>query len=657
MMKLKEHPKQRKPADACLEKKKKTGTTPSDQATQISAIEICRAAEEDGFEGCERKELVKGSLYRVILTSQTVGEGEYAAILGPAVKFTGFHFHKDPKIKYDIEINVENIAQLISIQKEEAQPDCNFMDRPSERKTMAAQPHRKAPHATDAQEDAKAGDEPQEISEDPLGDAHAGREPSQKGPAKEKEGRSEKEDVHGSDGGHLSMVILVTDTYGYGKLVEETESHVRMEDFMFSSDPRIKFGITIMSQDIKEIVRLRDLQTEVEKLRLDSEKTEGAEALEGNLGEGDSQATMRDAGPEALGEAFCVDSEISSKKRTSSREYTSFYPESAGLRNSEKCHLYERAERGKKWDQFKANEKLFGVKLVFDEDIYTTRLDKNSKFYRKHSKEAELLAQEIDSPSSANPHIEEERGRAVNLGEDEKYGSVVSIAEKSPASKKPIPKKKTKKEGDSRIQFSITAPHLPAGGEGASIGSDFSSRLFLSHKGNGSETMKITPVSSSFFPQKKAERKFPEADSRKMLQEPQPAEPSVSPTSGAGQKRQEPNLSRDPEEERGSAPEKQHPSPASKEKEMPPLPAASPQPQLFKKEVKTKFNISAPSFNPNLVAKKRYSFADKIRERAKRFVDMEKTPCSGKWGDGPSYLYYNDVRNPKYTGSPKLGWP
>ena len=31
-----------------------------------------------------------------------------------------------------------------------------------------------------------------------------------------------------------------------------------------------------------------------------------------------------------------------------------------------------------KWDQFAANEKLFGVRTSFDENLYTTRLDKAS---------------------------------------------------------------------------------------------------------------------------------------------------------------------------------------------------------------------------------------------------------------------------------------
>src|SRR3990167_6875491 len=47
------------------------------------------------------------------------------------------------------------------------------------------------------------------------------------------------------------------------------------------------------------------------------------------------------------------------------------------------------------WDQFSINEKLFGVKTSFDEEIYTTKLDKSSDFYRKNEADAARLAEEI----------------------------------------------------------------------------------------------------------------------------------------------------------------------------------------------------------------------------------------------------------------------
>jgi hypothetical protein len=66
--------------------------------------------------------------------------------------------------------------------------------------------------------------------------------------------------------------------------------------------------------------------------------------------------------------------------------------------------------RGKKWDQFEANEKLYGVKTSFDENLYTTELDK-SKFSADKKKTAERLAREIEGKISSNPHMREERNQ------------------------------------------------------------------------------------------------------------------------------------------------------------------------------------------------------------------------------------------------------
>eukprot|EP01059_Diplonema_ambulator_P037372 TRINITY_DN985_c1_g1_i5.p1 TRINITY_DN985_c1_g1~~TRINITY_DN985_c1_g1_i5.p1 ORF type:complete len:1275 (+),score=341.93 TRINITY_DN985_c1_g1_i5:80-3904(+) len=48
------------------------------------------------------------------------------------------------------------------------------------------------------------------------------------------------------------------------------------------------------------------------------------------------------------------------------------------------------------WDQFSANEKLHGIRSTYNEEIYTTKLDK-SQFTREQQKRAEALAAEIES--------------------------------------------------------------------------------------------------------------------------------------------------------------------------------------------------------------------------------------------------------------------
>jgi PAB1-binding protein PBP1 len=47
------------------------------------------------------------------------------------------------------------------------------------------------------------------------------------------------------------------------------------------------------------------------------------------------------------------------------------------------------------WDQFAVNERLTGAKTDFDEELYTTKLNRGGADYRKREKEAERLAKEI----------------------------------------------------------------------------------------------------------------------------------------------------------------------------------------------------------------------------------------------------------------------
>ncbi|KAG0152245.1 hypothetical protein CROQUDRAFT_650350 [Cronartium quercuum f. sp. fusiforme G11] len=83
----------------------------------------------------------------------------------------------------------------------------------------------------------------------------------------------------------------------------------------------------------------------------------------------------------------------------------------------------------KPWDQFEANEKLFGTRTDFDEEIYTTKLDRTAKDFKERERKAEALAREIMTSSSSNPHVQEERGLMnaddSGMNEEDKYGAVV----------------------------------------------------------------------------------------------------------------------------------------------------------------------------------------------------------------------------------------
>ncbi|PPQ94475.1 hypothetical protein CVT25_001108 [Psilocybe cyanescens] len=79
------------------------------------------------------------------------------------------------------------------------------------------------------------------------------------------------------------------------------------------------------------------------------------------------------------------------------------------------------------WDQFSANEQLFGVKASFDEDLYTTKLDRSAPDFKERERKAQKIANEIIGAGTNNPHVAEERGIVDDSGinEEDKYGAVV----------------------------------------------------------------------------------------------------------------------------------------------------------------------------------------------------------------------------------------
>lgn len=80
------------------------------------------------------------------------------------------------------------------------------------------------------------------------------------------------------------------------------------------------------------------------------------------------------------------------------------------------------------WDQFEANERLFGATTSYDENIYTTRIDRSDPSYKRKEAEAARIAREIESSDANNAHVREERGLAPiddsGRDEEEKYSGV-----------------------------------------------------------------------------------------------------------------------------------------------------------------------------------------------------------------------------------------
>ncbi|TBU26223.1 LsmAD domain-containing protein [Dichomitus squalens] len=142
-------------------------------------------------------------------------------------------------------------------------------------------------------------------------------------------------------------------------------------------------------------------------------------------------------------DTFKTDTDISKTGGRRERELQAWQPESADAngaaapgasgpanpRNVDELTFGPGASGGS-WDQFAVNEKLFGVKAGFDEDAYTTKLDRNAPDYKEKERKAQQLANEIMNSAVNNVHVAEERimnltndGSAAN--EEDKYGAVV----------------------------------------------------------------------------------------------------------------------------------------------------------------------------------------------------------------------------------------
>ena len=70
------------------------------------------------------------------------------------------------------------------------------------------------------------------------------------------------------------------------------------------------------------------------------------------------------------------------------------------------------------WNQFEANEALFGLTTDYDENIYTTTIDRNNPHYSARAAAADRIAKQIESSATTNRHVAEERIRDNLTQED-----------------------------------------------------------------------------------------------------------------------------------------------------------------------------------------------------------------------------------------------
>ncbi|CAH1422817.1 unnamed protein product [Lactuca virosa] len=108
------------------------------------------------------------------------------------------------------------------------------------------------------------------------------------------------------------------------------------------------------------------------------------------------------------------------------RELEPWVPDDDNIELPELDNTFDRHwNRG--WDQFETNAALFGVKSTFNEELYTTKLDRGPQM-RELEKQALRIAREIEGEDTQDLHLAEERGihfhSSFDLDEETKYSSV-----------------------------------------------------------------------------------------------------------------------------------------------------------------------------------------------------------------------------------------
>lgn len=119
---------------------------------------------------------------------------------------------------------------------------------------------------------------------------------------------------------------------------------------------------------------------------------------------------------------FQTDTDISGNQNRAERKLQKWVPDAADTTD----FSLESGKTGD-WDQFKANQQLFGTQSSYDESYYTTHIDRSSESYRAREARAHKLAREIEASQSNNQHVREERGQSSQHEADDeeaKYSGV-----------------------------------------------------------------------------------------------------------------------------------------------------------------------------------------------------------------------------------------
>ncbi|XP_074580137.1 polyadenylate-binding protein-interacting protein 4-like isoform X2 [Curcuma longa] len=127
------------------------------------------------------------------------------------------------------------------------------------------------------------------------------------------------------------------------------------------------------------------------------------------------------------GKDLLIDSVIShSHHLETERELTPWIPDEEYPECPELENIFD-GTLDRNWDQFEANAALFGVKSTFNEEIYTTKLERGPQM-KEREKIASRIVREIEGQEAHDFHQAEERGFSfhddLGLDEESRYSSV-----------------------------------------------------------------------------------------------------------------------------------------------------------------------------------------------------------------------------------------
>ncbi len=128
---------------------------------------------------------------------------------------------------------------------------------------------------------------------------------------------------------------------------------------------------------------------------------------------------------------FVLDSQISKKNMNKTKEEKLVkYEIKEEDKNNKYINQSLEDEENVDWDQFELNKKVYNVVSTYDENLYTTKLDKN-KITEEDKIFADKMYNEImnSNKDEKNIHVLEDRGiikqKDNDLDEEDKYSSVI----------------------------------------------------------------------------------------------------------------------------------------------------------------------------------------------------------------------------------------